>query len=620
MTTGDEKGRPKAAHSKGFGHPVSRTSLHNHTAGVNPSPGLDVNLPTYHRPPAGAIIAGALDALARGAYLLAVNPADKTPMVASAQAYLDGRRNLTAGDVEWYEGRGALFAVALKPSGLVVGDLDAPDLDDAGPLASHFAGPHVSPTRSGGRHAWFTRPRGVPAKRRIKPVPGAAVDVLAGGYAILWAGFLPPAAELPPDIARILTDPPPPPPMPPPAGGGRGPSWSPAEDGTADDVRAWIAVECDDVARSTDGGRNNRLNLATFRIARRAWLAPGIEAEARAALELAGGAAGLPLAEVRRTIAGAWARGARQPWLPRDPKHPAGDGSRALAPDVATWQAVADAFIRQAVKNGAARERNRRLIEKSAELASAGDGETFSIGGRAMGQRAGLSGASAARGMRDLVELGALTLVAPWSIDAATHKHKPAVYRLARAFGGGETVSGIGGGQGGGVSLSDRGDSVSLSAKRVSTALRVGLGKRAPDAPAYLSTRWRSWAALSAAARPMTAAELGAAVGVARRTAADHVAYFRALAMVEGKSEATGGRPAGLWAVASGAAAAVARVTEWGRTTIARRWSRIKAAWAALAARAAPLPLPDAQSFGLRVERIARAAGAVVTVTPAVLP
>lgn len=64
MTTGDEKGRPKAAHSKGFGHPVSRTSLHNHTPGVNPSPGLDVNLPTYHRPPAGAIIAGALDALA----------------------------------------------------------------------------------------------------------------------------------------------------------------------------------------------------------------------------------------------------------------------------------------------------------------------------------------------------------------------------------------------------------------------------------------------------------------------------------------------------------------------------------------------------------------------------
>lgn len=556
-----------------------------------PGVGASVN------PDRATIVAGALDALARGCYILPVNPADKAPMVASAQAFLDGRRNLDPAAVEHYAARGARFAVALKPSGLVALDLDALDPSEAGPLASHFAGPHVTPTRSGGRHAWYVRPRDVPARRRIRPVTGAAVDVLAAGYAILWAGFLPPAGELPPDVARLLSDPSPTSPPPAPA-----PRCPLPDVGDADDLRAFVSGECADVETMREGGRNSRLNVATFRVARRAWLAPGIEHEARAALELAGLAAGLPLAEVRRTIAGAWARGARNPWIPRAASSPA---ARPLAPDVATWHADADAFIRRTVKNPAARERNRRLVEAAAELA--GDGDTFSIGGRAMGQRAGLSGASAARGMRELIALGVFGLVAPWSIDPATHKHKPAVYSLARGFGGADTISAF---------LAPPG-SVSPAAKSVSTALRVGLGKRAADTPAYLSTRWRSWSALSAAGRRMTPAELGAAVGVARRTAADHLAYFAALALVECQSQATGGRPSGLWTVAAGAAAAVARVTEWGRVTIARRWSRIRAAWAALAARRGPPPLSGAQAFALRVERFARDAGAVVTVTPA---
>lgn len=622
---------------------MSRTSLHNHTAGVNPSPGLDVNLPTYHRPPAGAIIAGALDALARGAYLLPVNPADKTPMVASAQAYLDGRRNLTAGDVERYAGRGALFAVALGPTSLVVGDLDAPDLDGAGPLASHFAGPHVSPTRSGGRHAWFTRPRDVPAKRRIKPVPGAAVDVLAGGYAILWAGFLPPAAELPPDIARILTDPPPHTPMPLPAdlpalppaaaayltrppddpapGGAPSPGPRPAGpdvDLTGDDreryVRAALAGECAAVEATAEGARNSRLTVGAFRVGRVLHLAPHLRGEAEAALELAALATGLSEREARGCVRAALARGEACPRMPAEravagPRH--ADAPSPATAAATAWAAWADALVCRNVRNGAARERNRRLVEAITSRARA-DG-TIARGTRLLGQDAGLSPASAGRGMVDLVALGALDLDTPAAWDTDAGRWHASVYRLGDPFGGSET-SPVGASAQPSVSLPPK------ASEPTPTALRVGLGKRGADCPAYLSSRARTYAALRAVgAAPVDV--LAEAAGVSPRTAREHLSRFEDEGIAEERgTESTGGRPRAVWALASGAAAAIARVTEWGRATLRARWRRIVREWEALRAWAGRVPARGAQAVGARVDAWGRSVGAVVTVTPAVLP
>lgn len=593
------------------------TSLHSADDSVNP----DGN----PLPDRATIIAGALDALAQNCYIVPVDPADKAPMPTGGlkpngeprrfltQPYLDGKRNLTPADVERWAARGALFAVAPKPSGLIVLDLDALDPNDAGPLSDCFAGPHVTPTRSGGRHAWHIRPAGLAPERKIK-AEGLPVDVLGAGYVILWSGAVP--ADLPPLPPAVLPliDPPRPATT---SGngasmrggrpsGGPCPHW-PSDGSSADDLRAFVGAECADVERTTTGARNNRLNLATFRTARRAWAAPEVEGEARAALELAGLATGLPLAEVRRTIAGAWERGTRNPFIPRPPRRddqgPAGEDCQ-LDASRAAWAADADTFIRQNVKNGAAKERNRRLVEKSAELA--GDDDLFACGVRSLGQRAGLSEASAARGAREIVALGVWEIVTPWSIDADTGKRKPTVYRLSRAFGDGDTV----------FQPFGSGGSVSPAAKRVPVALRVGLGKRAADSPAYLSTRWRTYIELRKAGdagERRSAQAVADVLGIARRTAADHVKQLEALGVVDCQSEATGGRPRGLWAIAAAAGQAVARVTEWGRATLEKRWRRIQRAWAALDARGgAPPPSPDEQSFTLRVERFARENGGVV--------
>lgn len=150
-------------------------------------------------------IAGALDGLDRGLTLLPVDPATKAP-IGLAQPYLDGRRNLTPAEVERHARRGAFFAVCNEPSGVITGDLDATDPAAAGPWAEHFTGPHVALTRRMGRHAFYVRPDGTPARRVIR-AEGRPVDILGKGYTILWTGHMPEPVELPPDLAAVL-DPP----------------------------------------------------------------------------------------------------------------------------------------------------------------------------------------------------------------------------------------------------------------------------------------------------------------------------------------------------------------------------------------------------------------------------
>lgn len=152
-------------------------------------------------------IAGALDALDRGAFLLPVDPATKAPYPGfRAQPYLDGRRNLDQHQVERWAARGAVFAVALKPSGVLVADLDTRDPGAVGALAACFAGEHVTPTRSGGRHAWYRRPAGLPARRIIR-AGGLPLDLLSHGIAVLWTGRMPPLADLPPELVAALRPP-----------------------------------------------------------------------------------------------------------------------------------------------------------------------------------------------------------------------------------------------------------------------------------------------------------------------------------------------------------------------------------------------------------------------------
>ncbi len=586
---------------------MTPASIHNAEPAVNPTPDPTAAA-AFVLPDPPTIEAGALDALARGLTILPVDPATKAPKVA-AQAYIDGRRNMTPADVRRFARRGAVFGVALKPSRLVALDLDALDPTDAGPFAPCFTGPHVVLSRSGGRHAFYGRPDGMPAKRTIK-AGALPVDILGKGYIILWAGHVPPPTELPPIVASVITNPPT-------SGGGAvgrassGPRVELRIGADADDLRAFIGAECADVEQTIQGGRNDRLNLATFRTARRAHLAPGIEGEARAALELAGLASGLSLAEVRRTVAGAWERGQRNPYVPRPSRAPwiQGDNptTEATPAPWAGWFASADAFIVEHVKHPAARERDRRLAEVAADTAD-GDG-AFTIGTRVLAQRAGVSPTSAARGARHMVEVGLWEVASPPDLDLMEGTRKATGYRLARPFGDGDTFQGMGAPTG----------RVSPSAKS-SVALRVGFGKHASDGVAYLSTRWRTYDVLRRehdAGRSITVVALAGVLGMARRTIADHLTYFHARGVLNRTEEATGGRPRGLWTLAADAGQAIARVTEWGRATLDKRWRAAQAAWAALRAWAGrPTPARGEQSFGLRIDRFAKEHGAVVSAVP----
>lgn len=617
---GDARGRPFVAKSTLKGSDFARALARPPNVGATdsnergfimscesvPSGGPTVN------PDGGAIIAGALDALARGAYLLPVKP-NKAPMVASAQEYLDGRRNLSPADVEHYAGRGALFAVALKPSGLVVLDLDALDPAEAGPLAGCFAGPHVTPTRSGGRHAWYVRPGDVKPRRKIK-AEGLPVDVLGGGYAILWSGYVP--ANLPelPPAAAFLTRPP----DDPAPGGAPSPGARPAGpdvDLTGDDreryVRAALAGECAAVEATAEGARNSRLTVGSFRVGRVLHLAPHLRGEAEAALELAARAAGLSEREARGCVRAAVARGEACPRMPAE-RAVAGP-RRADAPSPATaaataWAAWADALVCRTVKNGAARERDRRLVEAIASHVRP-DG-TIARGTRLLGQDAGLSPASAGRGMVDLVGLGALDLDTPAAWDTDAGRWHASVYRLRDPFGEGDT-SPVGARAQPSVSPPPKG------AEPTPTALRVGLGKRGADCPAYVSSRARTYAALRAVgAAPVDV--LAESAGVSPRTAREHLSRLEDEGIAERRAtEATGGRPRAVWALAAGAAAAIARVTEWGRATLRIRWRRIVREWEALRAWAGRVPARGAQAFGARVDAWGRSVGAVVTVTTA---
>lgn len=584
-----------------------------------PSGGPTVN------PDGGAIIAGALDALARGFYILPVDPADKAPMPTgklkpngepqrfSAQPHIDGKRNLTPADVERWAARGAMFAVCPKPSGLTPLDLDALDPADAGPLAPYFAGPHVTPTRSGGRHAWYVRPDGMEPRRKIK-AEKLPVDVLGAGYVILWSGFVPAnLPELPPAAAAFLTrTPDDPAPGGAPSTGARPPG--PDVDLTGDDreryVRAALAGECAAVEATAEGARNSRLTVGAFRVGRVLHLAPHLRGEAEAALELAALATGLGEREARGCVRAALARGEACPRMPaeRPPRAELPDAPSPATAAATAWAARADALVCRNVRNGAARERDRRLVEAIASHARP-DG-TIARGTRLLGQDAGLSPASAGRGMVDLVGLGALDLDTPAAWDTDAGRWHPAVHRLRDPFGEGDT-SPVGASAQLTVSPPPKG------AEPTPAALRVGLGKRGADCPAYLSSRARTYAALRAVGAGGVDV-LAESAGVSPRTAREHLSRLEDEGIAERRAtEATGGRPRAVWALASGAAAAIARVTEWGRATLRARWRRIVREWEALRAWAGRVPARGAQAVGARVDAWGRSVGAVVTVTTA---
>lgn len=572
---------------------------------------------TSVNPARGAIIAGALDALARGYTVLPVGAGDdgKAPMVEAVQPYLDGRRNLTAAAIRKHAARGALFAVCPGPSGLVVVDVDTDDHAAAGPLAACAIGAHVVPSRSSGRvHAWYTRPAGVPARRVTHP-DKLPVDVLGGGYVILWAGYVPAdLPALPPAAAAYLTRPP----DDPAPGGAPSPGPRPAGpdvDLTGDDreryVRAALAGECAAVEATAEGARNSRLTVGAFRVGRVLHLAPHLRGEAEAALELAALATGLSEREARGCVRAALARGEACPRMPAEravagPRH--ADAPSPATAAATAWAAWADALVCRNVRNGAARERNRRLVEAITSRARA-DG-TIARGTRLLGQDAGLSPASAGRGMVDLVALGALDLDTPAAWDTDAGRWHASVYRLSDPFGGSDT-SPVGASAQPSVSLPPK------ASEPTPTALRVGLGKRGADCPAYLSSRARTYAALRAVgAAPVDV--LAESAGVSPRTAREHLSRFEDEGIAEERgTESTGGRPRAVWALASGAAAAIARVTEWGRATLRARWRRIVREWEALRAWAGRVPARGAQAVGARVDAWGRSVGAVVTVTTA---
>ncbi|HLH70553.1 MAG TPA: bifunctional DNA primase/polymerase [Candidatus Dormibacteraeota bacterium] len=178
---------------------------------------------------------------------------------------------------------------------------------------------------SGGWHAYLRLPEGRRVPSSVGRL-GPGLDVRAEGSTIvappsLHASgrryrWLRPALEPPPAPAWLLelAAPPPPLPAPPPVlAGPRAGRY----------VEAAIRGEAEAVARAPVGTRNQRLNLAAFRLGRLVAAGLADEVAVREALLAAADAAGLPRRESLATVRSGLGAGMRAPRTLREPPGPA---------------------------------------------------------------------------------------------------------------------------------------------------------------------------------------------------------------------------------------------------------------------------------------------------------
>lgn len=248
----------------------------------------------------------------------------------------------------WERWPAASIAVACKPSGLTVVDVDGP----AGRAswqaltARHGQAPTTSVTTGrddGGIHYWYRAPH-VDPPGNSKGLVGAGIDVRGAGEGAGGMVLAPPSrhpsgrryqwcdrlslAELPAWLRRLAQ------PQPTSQGGeardvdrrrlrvatdwtGRG------EPGAVRRARAWavaaLAGEAADIAgMAADSGRNDALNGAAYKLGRLVGGALLADGDVRQVLADAAAACGLPTAEAARTIASGLAAGVGDPRTAED--------------------------------------------------------------------------------------------------------------------------------------------------------------------------------------------------------------------------------------------------------------------------------------------------------------
>jgi hypothetical protein len=225
----------------------------------------------------------------------------------------------------WW-GPGSPLGVALatgKPSGVWVLDLDGPEGEASLATLEAENGPlpaTVEALTGKGRHLYFTMP-GTGDVRNSAGMVAPGIDVRGtGGYVVLPPSRHPSGRRYAwkegraPGVVAVAEPPswpaPPPPPPPPP------PTWDPPEWTGGERSRRYIEAaidrECSSLARTPEGQRNEALNRAAFSLGR--FVSEGL-ADVRTiarALAIAAAQAGLPPAEVERTLhSGLKARGNR---------------------------------------------------------------------------------------------------------------------------------------------------------------------------------------------------------------------------------------------------------------------------------------------------------------------
>lgn len=251
----------------------------------------------------------------RGWHVFPCAPGEKRPATAHGchDATTDGTRIR-----EWWTAEPSYnVAVATGPSGLFVVDVDGPEGHESIVALQRAHGPLGDPlwqrTPSGGWHAVYANPDGLGnTSRRL----GDGLDTRGqGGYVVVAPSVHPNGGRY---AWRTRGEPPPPPAWltglltPPP----RPPCERVRVDRPGDlgrYVRAALDDECREVARTPEGGRNDRLNVAAYNLGRLVG-AGALDADtARCELLDAAAACGLGEREAGDTIKSGLTAGAARP-------------------------------------------------------------------------------------------------------------------------------------------------------------------------------------------------------------------------------------------------------------------------------------------------------------------
>ena len=218
---------------------------------------------------AGNPAEAALEYARRGLPVFPCIPRGKNPL--TDHGYLDATTDADQVEEWWRRHPRANIGGVPGGAGLLVLDVDGPEGERAAQGLGVLAEPTLTVQTARGLHLYYLHPGGHVGNRRL----AAGLDVRAdGGYVLLPPSLHPSGARytwlrrcdplpLPPAVGEALR-----PPM-------RATAWGDAtpliEAGTARRrayVAAAIEAECLDLARTSEGNRNNRLNEAAFSLAR----------------------------------------------------------------------------------------------------------------------------------------------------------------------------------------------------------------------------------------------------------------------------------------------------------------------------------------------------------------